>query len=338
MRPAMSSSASSHVTRSHSPAPRAPLRRSGIADALGVVHLVERGRALGAVAPAAARMDGIALELLDAAGVLVDVGEEPARRLAVEADGRDEREAPLDLPSATPRRRSSPSRPSARRADRRRARPRARRGRARRGGGARASASCPSDGLTTAGSIARRGPTCPPRSSSPARARTAAGTAPDGPERRSARWAASVPRDDHAPPEARAVVPARDELRPRGPRRGSRADRPARRAAGRAFSTSAATSTRARSSARAEIAQPASASTSEQARRAADQRGDQQVRQEQRRLPEVAALGLPEEVRAVAGGGGGEHGRRQRRGAAATPRAPGRDGAEPEGAERRRRP
>src|SRR5439155_1366114 len=66
---------------------RAPHR---ITDALGIVDLVERGRALGAVAAAAAGMDGIALELLDSARGLVDVGEQPARRLAVEADGRNQ--------------------------------------------------------------------------------------------------------------------------------------------------------------------------------------------------------------------------------------------------------
>ena len=74
-----------------------PLAPQRIADALRVVHLVERGRALGAVPPAAAGMHGIALELLDAARGLVDVGEEPARGFTIEADRRDQGEAPLDL-------------------------------------------------------------------------------------------------------------------------------------------------------------------------------------------------------------------------------------------------
>jgi len=74
---------------------RAPHR---ITDALGIVDLVERGRALRTVAAAAAGMDGIALELLDSARGLVDVGEQPARRLAVEADGRNQAIATLDLP------------------------------------------------------------------------------------------------------------------------------------------------------------------------------------------------------------------------------------------------
>src|SRR5262249_26862013 len=61
-----------------------------VTDPLGVLHLVQRGGALGAVASAAARMLRVALELRDAPGVAIDVGEEPAGRLAVEADRGDE--------------------------------------------------------------------------------------------------------------------------------------------------------------------------------------------------------------------------------------------------------
>src|SRR5207245_9967294 len=77
-------------------APRslAPQRRE---DALRVLDLVERGRALRAVAPAAARVHGVALELLDRERVLIDVGQQPAGRLAVEADRRDQRVAPRHL-------------------------------------------------------------------------------------------------------------------------------------------------------------------------------------------------------------------------------------------------
>ena len=46
--------------------------------------------------------------------------------------------------------------------------------------------------------------------------------------------------------------------------------------------------------------------------RAPDERGNQQLGQEQRRLPEIAPLGLAEEIGAVAGGRGGE--RRDRHG------------------------
>src|SRR4030095_5429135 len=68
-----------------------------IANALGVLDRVQRGRALGAVAAAAARVHRVALELLDLQRLLIDVGEQAARRLAVEADRRDERVATLDL-------------------------------------------------------------------------------------------------------------------------------------------------------------------------------------------------------------------------------------------------
>ena len=71
---------------------RAPQR---IQDAVGVGDLVERRRALGAVAPARARVLRVALELAHLQRLAVDVGEQPARRLAVEARRRDEHEALL---------------------------------------------------------------------------------------------------------------------------------------------------------------------------------------------------------------------------------------------------
>ena len=79
------------------PAPARADPAQRMANPLGIVHLVQGGRALGAVAAAAARMRGVALELLDLEGLLVDVGEQPAGRLAVEADGRDQRIAALHL-------------------------------------------------------------------------------------------------------------------------------------------------------------------------------------------------------------------------------------------------
>src|SRR6266403_1867313 len=61
-----------------------------VEDALGILDLIQGGRALGAVATAAARMHGVALELLDLQRLLVDVREQAAGGLAVEADGRDQ--------------------------------------------------------------------------------------------------------------------------------------------------------------------------------------------------------------------------------------------------------
>jgi hypothetical protein len=54
--------------------PALPRALERIEDALGVLHLVERGGALGAVPAAAARMLGVTLELLDLERLLVDVG------------------------------------------------------------------------------------------------------------------------------------------------------------------------------------------------------------------------------------------------------------------------
>src|ERR1700686_685322 len=63
----------------------------GIENALGVIDLVEGGGPFGAVASAAAGMGGVALELADEVGLLVDVGDQAASRLAVEAYRRDYR-------------------------------------------------------------------------------------------------------------------------------------------------------------------------------------------------------------------------------------------------------
>ena len=70
-----------------------PLHR--VQDPVRVGDLVERGRALGAVAAARAGMLGVTLELADLPGVAVHVGQQAARGLAVEARGGDEHVVPL---------------------------------------------------------------------------------------------------------------------------------------------------------------------------------------------------------------------------------------------------
>src|ERR1043165_3226173 len=62
-----------------------------IQDAVGIGYLVESCRAFGAVASARTGMFGIPLKLLHLAGDLIDVSEQPARRLAVEAGRRHKR-------------------------------------------------------------------------------------------------------------------------------------------------------------------------------------------------------------------------------------------------------
>src|SRR5262249_51526225 len=57
-----------------------------MADALRILDLVQRGRPFRTVAASAAGVLRVPLELLDRQAVLVHVGEEPAGRLAVEAD------------------------------------------------------------------------------------------------------------------------------------------------------------------------------------------------------------------------------------------------------------
>ena len=73
-----------------------PLPLTGAASALAahrmkdpfrVVHLIDRGRALGTVAAPRARVGRVALEAPDITGVLVHVCQEAASRLAVETGG-----------------------------------------------------------------------------------------------------------------------------------------------------------------------------------------------------------------------------------------------------------
>src|SRR5262245_54831910 len=59
-------------------------------DAIRVVDLIDGGRSLRTVFPAAARMGGIAFELANSAGLFVDVGQQAASALAVETSRRDE--------------------------------------------------------------------------------------------------------------------------------------------------------------------------------------------------------------------------------------------------------
>src|SRR6185295_11587072 len=67
-------------------------------DAARILDLVERRRALGAVLPARAGVMRVPLELPDLLRLAIDVRDEPARRLAVEARRRHEHVVPLDLP------------------------------------------------------------------------------------------------------------------------------------------------------------------------------------------------------------------------------------------------
>ncbi len=88
---------SSDVCEGFLPGDTLPLTASSLAhtahrveDPLGVVDLVDRRRAFCTVASPRSRVCWIAFEPLDLARVLVDVGKESARRLAVEACGRYE--------------------------------------------------------------------------------------------------------------------------------------------------------------------------------------------------------------------------------------------------------
>ena len=71
------------------PLPGAPLPGlpQRVQDALVVVDLVERGRTLGTVATPAGRMQGVALDAVDAPGGVVDMAQQPAGGLAVETGG-----------------------------------------------------------------------------------------------------------------------------------------------------------------------------------------------------------------------------------------------------------
>src|SRR6266446_3703958 len=77
------------VPRSPRPLPAAawPRPLHGIKDAIGIMNLSDRGRPLRAQPSAAGRMLRVAFKLSDLSGFLIDVGEKPASRFAVEADG-----------------------------------------------------------------------------------------------------------------------------------------------------------------------------------------------------------------------------------------------------------
>ena len=66
-------------------------------DPLVVIDLVDRGRALGTVAAAARRVLGVAFDLGNLAGLVVEVREQPTCRFAVEAGRRDEGVVAFDL-------------------------------------------------------------------------------------------------------------------------------------------------------------------------------------------------------------------------------------------------
>src|SRR6476469_2131115 len=60
-----------------------------VKNAVGILNLVKGGRAFGAVAAARSGMLGIAFKLLNVAGNFVDVGQQTASGLAIEAGCRD---------------------------------------------------------------------------------------------------------------------------------------------------------------------------------------------------------------------------------------------------------
>ena len=76
-----------------SPRPFSATPRPGalhrIKDAIGIMNLRDRRRALRAKASATGWMLRVALELRDLSGFFIDVGKKSARRLAVEANGRN---------------------------------------------------------------------------------------------------------------------------------------------------------------------------------------------------------------------------------------------------------
>src|SRR5262245_21082368 len=69
-----------------------------VAKALGILDLVQGVRPLRAVPAAAARVLGVPLELLNRQAVLVDVGQQPAGSLAVEADGGNQPKPAANAP------------------------------------------------------------------------------------------------------------------------------------------------------------------------------------------------------------------------------------------------
>src|SRR5205814_6673490 len=88
------------VPRHLLPAPAAALALAlqRIQDPVGILELIRRDDALRAGAPAAAGMRRVALDLADGEALLVDVGEDAARRLAVETDARNDPVVALIFP------------------------------------------------------------------------------------------------------------------------------------------------------------------------------------------------------------------------------------------------
>ena len=83
-----------------------------VEDPFGVIHLVERRRALRAVAASGTGVRRIALELAYLSRLLVDVCEQAAGRFAVETRRGNEAGIGARLSSAMPGRRTPPSRPT----------------------------------------------------------------------------------------------------------------------------------------------------------------------------------------------------------------------------------
>src|SRR5689334_22404468 len=90
-----------------------------VEDAIGIGYLVESRWSFGAIPSSRTRMLRIPLKLLHLAGDLVDISEEPTRRLAVEARGRHERIMSLDPSRPRPGIELRPIRPSLLRGERR---------------------------------------------------------------------------------------------------------------------------------------------------------------------------------------------------------------------------
>src|SRR5262249_46151331 len=90
--PKGSSDAAGDIVESLIPTYLLPIAFAAFADAFqrmentfGIVDLSESGRSLGAVAPATARMDGIALEFANLHRRFVDISKQSASGLAIEA-------------------------------------------------------------------------------------------------------------------------------------------------------------------------------------------------------------------------------------------------------------
>ncbi len=90
IRPPMSASASSQETSSNLPEPRSPTRRRGCRIRSGSWTWLIVAGPLAQLRPRRAGVGRVALELADLEVVVVDVGQQPAGRLAVEADRGDQ--------------------------------------------------------------------------------------------------------------------------------------------------------------------------------------------------------------------------------------------------------